>query len=157
MDTAILLPVFVLVFWTFCVLSLILITRFGAYFQGRVNAEDFKTTESPRVPYAAGIANRNYMNLLELPVLFYTVCLLLCISPQHVPASLHLAWCYVILRIAHSIVHLTYNNVIHRFAFFAASNVILLSLWIMTASHLLTNAAACKDLSRMFPGETGSI
>lgn len=137
MSNSILLPVFALVFWTFGVLVLIPITRFNAYFRGKVAAEDFKTTESPGVPYTVSITNRNYMNLLELPVLFYTVCLLLHFSAQHVPGALYLAWAYVILRAVHSIVHLTYNNVVHRFAIFALSNIVLLTLWITTALYLL--------------------
>jgi hypothetical protein len=34
------------------------------------------------------------------------------------------------LRAAHSVVHLTYNNVLHRLAVFAAGNVVLLVIWI---------------------------
>jgi len=43
---------------------------------------------------------------------------------------LTLAWLYVASRIAHSLVHLTYNNVIHRLAAFSASNLVLLLLWV---------------------------
>jgi len=41
-----------------------------------------------------------------------------------------LAWGYVALRIAHSAIHLTYNNVFHRLSAFAASNVLLVALWV---------------------------
>ena len=42
-----------------------------------------------------------------------------------------LAWVYVGLRVLHSIVHLTYNNVMHRLTIFAASNAVLAVLWIV--------------------------
>jgi hypothetical protein len=44
--------------------------------------------------------------------------------------ALYLAWGYVALRAAHSVVHLTYNNVLHRLAVYGASNVVLLVLWV---------------------------
>jgi hypothetical protein len=33
------------------------------------------------------------------------------------------------LRIAHSMVHLSYNNVVHRLSLFAASNLVLMVIW----------------------------
>jgi hypothetical protein len=46
----------------------------------------------------------------------------------------YLAWLYVALRAAHSLVHLTYNKVFHRLSVYAASNVVLLALWIRPLS-----------------------
>ena len=43
--------------------------------------------------------------------------------------TLTLAWLYVATRIAHSAVHLTYNNVIHRLRAFGASIFLLAALW----------------------------
>ncbi len=45
-------------------------------------------------------------------------------------AGLALAWAYVARRALHSLIHLTYNNVFHRLAAFAAGNVVLLVIWI---------------------------
>jgi hypothetical protein len=45
-------------------------------------------------------------------------------------AALALAWAYVASRGVHSLIHLTYNNVFHRLAAFAAGNVVLLVIWI---------------------------
>jgi hypothetical protein len=39
------------------------------------------------------------------------------------------AWLYVALRVAHSLIHLTYNNVMHRLIAFAVSNPVLAGLW----------------------------
>jgi hypothetical protein len=115
---------------TFSVLLLIPIARFRAALQGKVTVEDFKLGESPRVPEQTAIPNRNYMNLLELPTLFYTVCLGLFVLARVESADLAIAWTYVGLRGVHSLVHLTYNNVIHRLIVFAISNVVLSVLWV---------------------------
>ena len=56
---------------TFVVLLLIPLRRFRAGFAGEVGTDDFKFGESTRVPGHVAIPNRNYMNLLELPMLFY--------------------------------------------------------------------------------------
>ena len=52
-------------------------------------------------------------------------------------AGLALAWAYVACRALHSLIHLTYNNVLHRLAAFAAGNVVLLVIWILAVSVLL--------------------
>jgi len=129
-QTTILFPIIALAGWTFAVLLLIPFQRFRAVFRQQVVADDFKFGESLTVPPGVSIPNRNSMNLLELRVLFYVACLTLYVTNRVDTVVLALAWTYVALRIAHSLVHLTYNNVIHRLSFFAASNFILAGMWI---------------------------
>jgi hypothetical protein len=115
---------------TFLVLMRIPFVRFRSAFQGRVTADDFKVGESPRVPEDVAIPNRNYMNLLELPTLFYVVCLALYVIQRVESIDLVIAWMYVGLRAIHSLVHLTYNNVFHRLTAFGMSNIVLGVLWV---------------------------
>ena len=49
-------------------------------------AGDFRYGESARVPGEVSIPNRNYMNLLELPVLFYAICVINYIASPTVSA-----------------------------------------------------------------------
>lgn len=91
---------------------------------------DFRLGESSNVPADVSLPNRNFTNLFEMPVLFYVACLILYVTNNVDSAGLTLGWLYVALRIAHSLVHLTYNNVFHRLAVFAASNLVLLVLWV---------------------------
>jgi hypothetical protein len=128
--TAILYPVAALAALTFAVLLLIPYARFKAAFQGRVTAKDFRFGESANVPPDVALPNRNLINLLELPVLFYVACLIYYVTATVDALALYLAWAYVALRAAHSLVHLTYNNVFHRLTVYAASNVVLLVLWV---------------------------
>lgn len=128
-QTDILLPAMVLVGWTLCVLLLMPYRRFRAVFAGKITPDDFRYGESSRVPHDVSIPNRNYMNLLEAPLLFYVVSLMAFVTQQADHLLVFLAWGYVGFRVLHSLVHLTYNHVIHRMLLFAVSNGILGLMW----------------------------
>jgi hypothetical protein len=130
-QDSILAPIGALVLLTFVSLMLIPIRRFQAGFAKKIRAEDFKYGESGRVPGDVAIPNRNYMNLLEAPLLFYVLCILELVTNSVTALGLVLAWIYVGLRVVHSAIHLTYNNVGHRLVPFATSNVVLLAMWIL--------------------------
>ena len=106
-----------------------------------VRPNDFKYGESAAVPPGVSIPNRNYMNLLELPMLFYAVCLVLYVTAGGSSVPVAVAWVYVGLRIVHSLIHLTYNQVIHRLSVFALSNAALVSLWVMAGAHIAAKGA----------------
>lgn len=125
----ILFPMVALATLTFAALLLIPLRRFRAGFAGLVDTDDFKYGESQRVPPEVGIPNRNMMNLLELPVLFYVACLTYFVTERVDDGALALAWAYVGLRVVHSAIHLTYNRVRDRLVAFAASNVVLVMFW----------------------------
>ena len=107
-----------------------LVARFRAAARGQVTAADFRYGESANVPGEVSLPNRNLMNLLELPVLFYVVCLAFYVTDAVDAAAMVLAWAYVALRAVHSAIHLSYNKVFHRLSAFAASNVVLVALWV---------------------------
>jgi len=127
--TGIVFPMAALATLTFAVLLLIPVRRFRAGVAGQVAYDDFRYGESQRVPAEVALPNRNMMNLLELPVLYYVACLASYAADRVDAAALVLAWSYVGLRLAHSAIHLTYNRVRHRLIAFAASNVVLVMLW----------------------------
>jgi hypothetical protein len=129
-QTAIFAPMGVLAFWTFAVLLVIPFRRFRAGFAGQITADDFKFGESSNVPGHVTIPNRAMMNLLELPVLFYVVTFGFYVTQHAGPGVIWLSWVYVTLRIVHSIIHLTSNRIIPRLTVFAASNVVLLTMWL---------------------------
>lgn len=135
-QIAILYPVIAMAALTFIVLLLIPYQRFKAVIRKQVVADDFKFGESETVPPAVCIPNRNYMNLLELPLLFYVACLVMFVTQTVTPMAVGLAWAYVTLRSVHSLIHLTYNKVVHRLTFFALSNVALVVLWILLVTNM---------------------
>jgi hypothetical protein len=127
---AILAPIFALATLTFLVLTLVPIVRFRAAFAGKVGPADFKLGESTRVPAEVSQPNRNYMNLLEAPLLFYVACVVCFVTQAADSTFVALAWSYVALRVVHSAVHVTYNNVFHRLTIFGASVIVLLGMWV---------------------------
>lgn len=124
----ILWPVLALILWTFLVLLLVPVRRFRAAFAGRVAVSDFCQGESARVPSDVSLPNRVFMNLTEVPPLFYVVCVVYYVTATVGPLALGLAWLYVALRLAHSLIYLGYNHVVHRFAVFAASNFVVVAM-----------------------------
>lgn len=136
-PTEIFLPMSALALLTLSVLLLIPFKRFKAAFARQVTVDDFRFGESAKVPGDVSLPNRNLMNLLELPVLFYVLCLTAFVT-EHVTSTLVvMAWIYFSLRLCHSMVHLTYNNVYHRLTLFALSNFLLVIMWTMLLANLL--------------------
>ena len=127
---SIVLPMCVLALWTLIVLLLVGVGRIRALRTGRARMKDFRTGESANVPEDVALRNRAYVNLLELPVLFYAACLTLIVSNHPDPAMLTLAWIFVAARIGHTCIQLIYNNVLHRFLAFAIGYVVLAAMWL---------------------------
>ncbi len=125
-----------LIGWTFLVLVQVPIRRFRAAFVGRVEAVDFQYGESARVPADVALPNRLFMNLVEVPVLFYTVGVIFFVTTCVDATVVGLAWLYFGLRMIHSFIYLTYNHVVHRFFVFATSNVVVVALLIYLAMAL---------------------
>ncbi len=132
-------PVCALAAWTFLVLLLIPFVRVRSVRRRETSPNDFKFGESQAVPPNVSIPNRNYMNLLELPMLFYVVCLVLCVTAGASRMAILVAWAYVALRVVHSLIHLTYNHVLHRLAAFTLSNFALVSLWVIAGVHVIAD------------------
>jgi hypothetical protein len=72
----------------------------------------------------------NFRNLFEVPVLFYAlvaIALGMRVTPPWLVAG---AWVFVALRVLHSLIHCTYNRVVHRLAAFLAGFALLAGLWV---------------------------
>ena len=136
-PSPLLLPMAALIGWTLIVLLVIPYRRLRAGFAGELTPDDFRYGESSRVSGDVIIPNRAWMNLLEAPVLFYALCLAYGAADAGDIWAVGLAWTYVALRVAHSLIHLSYNHVVHRLVVFAASNVVLTVLWLKFALVLL--------------------
>jgi hypothetical protein len=75
----------------------------------------------------------NYNNLMEQPTLFYAVTLTLVLLGAGDGLNTALAWAYVGLRIAHSLVQAIVNIVMLRFAIFMAASIVLLAMSVRAA------------------------
>jgi hypothetical protein len=82
-------------------------------------------------------ASDNFRNLFELPVLFYAAALVAVQAGLVGTTTLLLAWAFVVLRVAHSVIQCSYNRVMHRFFVYAAGAASLWLLWATLAIGLL--------------------
>ena len=70
----------------------------------------------------------NLLNLFELPVLFYALCLYLFVTNQVDQVHVVCGWIFLTFRTLHSLIHSTFNRVLLRFLSYAAAAI---SLWVM--------------------------
>ena len=70
-------------------------------------------------------ASDNFINLFEVPVLFYVLVLASVAAGVQDPLLLALAWAFVALRAVHSAIQCSYNRVMHRFTAYALGTVSL--------------------------------
>lgn len=72
---------------------------------------------------------RAFNNLMQVPMLFYVVTLMMIAAPWVDRPQIRLAWIYVAFRILHTIIYISVNYVPFRFATYAASCVTLAVMW----------------------------
>ena len=145
MNSPILAPVVALVAWTLLVMAWMIVTRFAAMkrkgisLKGRVGGRGGNALEGVVEDQVMWKAH-NYMHLVEQPTLFYAIALTLAIGQAGGGYSAILAWAYVALRIAHSLVQTTVNVITYRFILFGLSSLALAGLTVqaarMVCSHL---------------------
>ena len=136
-DTAPLLPMLALVFLTFAVWTMLFIRRIPKVKSHPVPLDAMRIRATrPILSEQEMAANDNLMNLFELPVLFYVLCLALAVSGFRSDFFTLGCWGYVALRAVHSAIHCTFNNVLLRFAAYLASTLLLFALWVAFAMTL---------------------
>ena len=145
MQSPILAPVVALVGWTLLIMIWMVVTRFAAMrrkgisLKGRVGGRGGAALEGVVEDEVMWKAH-NYMHLVEQPTLFYAIALTLAIGHAGGGYSAILAWAYVILRVAHSLVQTTVNIVAYRFLLWSLASLALIGLVIqairMVCSHI---------------------
>ena len=128
----ILKPVVVLLAWTMVMWVWMYATRIPAMLKAGIDAKGMvgSTGASLRamLPDTVSWKADNYNHLHEAPTLFYAVAIVLAVIGQGDGTNALIAWAYVALRIAHSIVQATINKVTLRFGLFALSSIALMIL-----------------------------
>ena len=93
--------------------------RIIAAYRGRLEQIATRDTMAPLLTGAARRLSDNMANLLETPLLFHILCLLLVATGNTEPLYTLLAWGFVVFRVIHSAIHCTYNDMRHRICAFA--------------------------------------
>ena len=126
-----LMPIFAMVVVTGCVWLAMLAQRAGHMHKHALKPQDMPTRALADAKFGdAQSANNALMNLFELLVLFYMLCVLMIVLNRNDGMMLGMAWIYAGLRAVQGAIHVTYNNVLQRgFAYLASCAV----LWLMWA------------------------
>lgn len=128
-QNLILFPIFAQAALTFGVGIWLARLRFAAVRRGDLSPRYFAVNRGGELPEYLAKVNNNYGNLLELPILFYAVTVLLLITIRVEPAQVILAWVFTGSRYVHSYIHTTYNNVRHRLYAFTVGVAALILMW----------------------------
>ena len=127
MHSRLFAPVIALVLWSLVMCAWLYATRIPAITRKHIAYDpqrpvgEFHAQLPPEVRWKAD----NYNNLMEQPTLFYAVALTLALLGADTALNTGLAWLYVALRIAHSLVQATINVVLVRFALFISATFAL--------------------------------
>lgn len=134
-HSPLLAPLIALVLWSFVMMAWLYARRIPAMVKGRITYDPQRPAEEfhARMPARARWAADNYNHLMEQPVLFYAVALALVLLGEDAGLTAVLAWLYVGLRVAHSLVQATVNIVTLRFALFIAASLVLLTMTVRAA------------------------
>lgn len=128
-NQAIFLPALAMVALTFAVLGAMFRRRVAQMKRDRIHPQRVSTSQEAAALYTDVAPADNYRNLFEMPVLFYLALVVAALTDQVTATVLGLAWAYVGARALHSVIHCTYNKVMHRFRAFLLSVIALVSLW----------------------------
>lgn len=139
--TPIMTPVLALIVWTFVIWVWMYATRLPAMRAARINPARMKSrAELDVLPAAVKQIADNYNHLHEQPTVFYALAIYSQLAGVADPLNVGLAWAYVGLRVAHSLIQCTSNFVPLRFLVFSASSVVLMGIAGRNVLALLTAA-----------------
>ncbi len=131
---ALLTPVFVLVGLTALVFLLMLLWRNVAVFQGRASVQYYRDYASDVPDERIERPTRIFNNLMQVPVLFYVLCILMLVLGLADAVQLSLAWVFVATRVVHAGIYLATNYVPMRLWAWLCGCLTLGVMWVRFAS-----------------------
>lgn len=104
---SILLPMLGMMLLTFVVWVHMYVLRLGYIVRQRIRPQELTTPDkvAALIPEPVSYPAYNFRNLLELPILFYALCLLLYVTGTANTWDLLAAWLFLALRVLHSAIH----------------------------------------------------
>lgn len=130
-------PVVVLAAWSLLMLIWLYLTRIPAMSQAKIRPGQATKAQMDGLPAWARNPSDNYNHLMEQPTIFYAIAISLSLLSVNSDASVLLAWVYVVLRVAHSLLQALVNKIEVRFAIFVLSNIPLFALTYIAAREYL--------------------
>ena len=123
-------PMIAMLAWSGLIVAILLMTRIPAVVKQWGNLQFAKHSDElrPKLPEKFRYITDNYNHIFEQPTLFYAVLIYIQLADTVSQTNVSLAWAYVSLRVIHSAIQLTSNNVSWRAASFATSSLILIGM-----------------------------
>ena len=122
-------PVIALIAWTLIVWGWMYALRIPAMQAANIDADKAKHPGSlDGLPSRVRSVADNYNHLHEQPTVFYALAFYTHLAGAADPLNVNLAWTYVALRVAHSLVQNLGNKVMLRFSVFALSSLVLIAI-----------------------------
>jgi hypothetical protein len=119
--------VLLLVAWTLVMWLVMYLRRIPAMQKAGIDPQSAALKGSlDALPPAARQAADNYNHLHEQPTIFYALALAIQIAGIADPVFVGLAYAYVASRVVHSLVQVTVNRVMVRFALFSVGSILLM-------------------------------
>ena len=127
---SILEPMLAMLAWSGLIVAILLMSRIPSVAKQWGNLQFAKHSDElrPKLPEKFRYITDNYNHILEQPTLFYAVLIYIQLADTASQTNVSLAWTYVSLRVIHSAIQLTSNNVSWRAVSFATSSLILIGM-----------------------------
>ncbi|MDN3406297.1 MAPEG family protein [Pseudoalteromonas sp. APC 3218] len=139
MEKIIIIAMFVQVTLSLVVMVIMGKRRFAAAKNKHIQLSDFAAMRLDNAGDHVRVADRNFSNQFEIPVLFYAGCLLaLQLNMASVSIAV-LACIFVATRIIHSLIHLGSNHLRARFRVFLLGCLSVFVMWFLLLLGVLLN------------------
>lgn len=129
-------PLACMIFLTIAIGVITFAIRVNSVRTGAVKAKDYKLMDAKQFPENVVKATRCFNNQFEIPILFYVACLASIALQIALTSLLILAWTFVVTRVLHASILISYNHLLHRIIAFWSGIVVLVAMWVI----LLANA-----------------
>jgi len=117
-------------FWLTALVWLVMVVaRNAAVLRGKVSVAYFVAFQADVPREHVERPARAFDNLMQVPTLFYVICLLMLVTERADAQQLGVAWAFVVLRALHAALYITLNRVPLRFASWVSSCIALGVLW----------------------------
>jgi hypothetical protein len=127
--TTMLTPVLALIVLSLLVWIWMYATRIPAMQKAGIDPQNARHPGSlDGLPSSARQVADNYNHLMEQPTIFYALVFYVVLSGHSDQLHIYLAWAYVGLRVLHTLIQCTVNNVTLRFSVFALSTLVLMAM-----------------------------
>ena len=123
-------PMLAMLAWSGLIVAILLMTRIPTVAKQWGDLQFAKHSDElrPKLPEKFRYVTDNYNHIFEQPTIFYAVLIYIQLADTASQTNVSLAWAYVSLRVIHSAIQLTSNNVSWRAASFAISSLILIGM-----------------------------